>query len=185
MRLTGLSEFLWFLLIFGALFAFTVWRQQRDRRRREERMARLSAPVAEQSGTVPVPVPVAQSPEAAPDISWGRRAEPAPPPEVPPGWTEPPPEIQRGWTELPAQAEALAMPAPSPARAPRRTAWAAPGVAARRDAVHLRSVAGLRHAVVALTVLGPCRAMEPYGAQWPQQVPDGGSRPSGPRSEGA
>ena len=52
MRLTGLSEFLWFLLIFGALFAFTVWRQQRDRRRREERMAAMSAPVEFEPGPV-------------------------------------------------------------------------------------------------------------------------------------
>lgn len=183
MRLTGLSEFLWFLLIFGALFAFTVWRQQRDRRRRQERMARMSASVEGPSGTGPVPV--APEPEAAPDISWGRQPAPAAPPESQPGWTVPPPEIQPGWTELPAQAEALALPTPSPTRAPRRTVRVAPAAATRREAVQLRSAAGLRQAMVALTVLGPCRAMEPYGAQWPQQEPGGGSRPSGPRSERA
>ena len=157
MRLTGLSEFLWFLLIFGAMFAFTVWRQQRDRRRREERMAAMSTPVEERTGT-----------DEAPDIFWGRG----------PGVPVPPPEVTPDWDEAPTRAEPASLPVwtPPPAtQPPRRTAPDAPRrAAAGRDALQFRSPAGLRHAMIALTVLGPCRAMEPYGAQWPQQEPDGG-----------
>ncbi|HEY0884602.1 MAG TPA: hypothetical protein VGE20_04935, partial [Ramlibacter sp.] len=88
MNFTGLSEFLWFLLVFGAMFAFTVWRQQRDRRRREERMKAMSAPEFEPA-PVPAPAPVEAGP--APDISWGRGpAVPVPPSEIPPDWREAP-----------------------------------------------------------------------------------------------
>lgn len=176
MRLTGLSEFLWFLLIFGALFAFTVWRQQRDRRRREERMAAMSAPVEFEPGPVSPPVPAGL--ETAPDISWGRGpAAPVPPPEIAPDWSE-----------LPARPEAAAAPPWTPpvaTRAPRR---AAPVVrrpaATSRALAPFRSEAGLRQAVIAMTVLGPCRALEPSGAQWPQREPGGGGPAPRIRSEG-
>ena len=175
MNFTGLSEFLWFLLIFGAMFALTVWRQQRDRRRREERMAAMSAPVEFEPAPVPPPVPAGL--ETAPDISWGRG----------PAAPSPPPEISPDWSEVPARAEAAAVPPWTPpvaTRAPRRaTPAAAPAVAAWRGAMQLRSEAGLRQAVIALTVLGPCRALEPYGAQWPQHEPGGGGPAPRIRSE--
>lgn len=166
MGFTGLSEFLWFLLLFGAMFAFTVWRQQRDRRRRQERMARMSTPVELESGTVSTPLPAGL--ETTPDISWGRGpAAPVPPPEIRPEWTEVSPRP------------------PPPTRAPRRALpAAAPAVASRGRAIQLHSEAGLRQAVIAMTVLGPCRALEPYGAQWPQQEPGGASRPARAQGEG-
>lgn len=169
MNFTGLSEFLWFLLIFGAMFAFTVWRQQRDRRRREERMAAM--PMEFEPGTVAAPLPAGL--ETTPDISWGRG----------PALPVPPPEIPADWSEVPVRPQAAAVPPWTPpvaTRAPRRTApVAVPAAAPRAAAMHLRSEAGLRQAVIALTVLGPCRAMEPYGAQWPQQSAGGrdGPRP--------
>jgi hypothetical protein len=174
---TGLSEFLWFLLIFGALFAFTVWRQQRDRRRREERMAAMSPPVESEPGPVAAPLPAGL--ETTPDISWGRGpAAPVPPPEVAPDWSE-----------LPARAEAAAVPPWTPpvaTRAPRRTAPAVrPPAVARRAPAPLRSAAGLRQAVIAMTVLGPCRALEPYGDHWPQQEPGGAGPAPRIRGEGA
>ncbi len=177
MNFTGLSEFLWFLLIFGALFAFTVWRQQRDRRRREERMAAMSAPVESEPGPVAAPLPAGL--ENTPDISWGRGpAAPVPPPEVAPDWSE-----------VPARAQAAAVPPWTPpvaTRAPRR---AAPAVrrpaAASRALAPLRSAAGLRQAVIAMTVLGPCRALEPYGAQWPRQETGGAGPAPRIRGEGA
>lgn len=168
MGFTGLSEFLWFLLLFGALFAFTVWRQQRDRRRRQDRIARMSTPVEFESGTVSPPLPAGL--ETAPDISWGRG------PAVP----VPPPEIPADWREAPARPEAAASPPWTPpvaTRAPRRTVAAASTAAvSSREADRFRSAAGMREAMIALTVLGPCRAIEPYGAQWPQQEPGGGAR---------
>jgi hypothetical protein len=165
---TGLAEFLWFLLLFGAMFAFTVWRQQRDRRRREERMKAMSAPVEFEPEPVAAPVPVQAGP--APDISWGRGpAVPVPPPEIPPNWRE-----------APARPEAAALPPWTPpvaTRVPRRTVAAAGTVAVgSREAARFRSAAGMRQAMIALTVLGPCRAIEPHGAQWPQQEPGGGGR---------
>ena len=166
MRLTGLSEFLWMLLVFGALFAFTVWRQQRDRRRREERLAALSAPVEVEPAPVgPAPPP----PEVPPDIAWGRGpAAPVP--------------LEMDRVEVPVRAEPAVVPPrmPSPTRAPRRAPAARPPAAPRPGALQLRSGAGLRQAVVALTVLGPCRALEPYGGPGLQPAPDGrgpGRRP--------
>lgn len=177
MNFTGLAEFLWFLLIFGALFAFTVWRQQRDRRRRQERMARMSTPA--EFEPVPGPARVPAGLENAPDISWGRGpAAPVPPPEIAPDWRE-----------VPARPEAAAVPPWTPPvaiGAPRRAVPAVrPPALARRAPAPLRSAAGLRQAVVAMTVLGPCRALEPYGAQWPQQEPGGAGPAPRIRGEGA
>lgn len=176
MNFTGLSEFLWYLLIFGAMFAFTVWRQQRDRRRREERRAAMSAPVEFETDPVSDPVPAGL--ETAPDISWGRGpAAPVPPPEIAPDWNE-----------VPARPEAAAVSPWTPpvaTRAPRR---AAPVVrrpaATSRALAPLRSEAGLRQAMIALTVLGPCRALDPYGPRGPRQEPGWGGQAPRIRSEG-
>lgn len=48
---------------------------------------------------------------------------------------------------------------------PRIEAIAAPAPAPRVTAPHalFRSTADLRHAIMVMTVLGPCRALEPYG----------------------
>lgn len=182
MNFTGLSEFLWFLLVFGAMFAFTAWRQQRDRRRREERMKAMSAPVEVEPLATPVPVPAGP----VPDTSWGRG----------PAVAVPPPEIPPDWREAPARPEAAALPPWTPpvaTRVPRPTVAGAPTAASNnrtaaattaRKADRFRSAAGMRQAVIALTVLGPCRALEPYGAQWPQQQPGGANRPPGARGEG-
>ncbi len=169
MGFTGLSEFFWFLLIFGGLFAFTMWRQQRDRRRRKERLAALSPPAPFEPVPLPAPLPApretmplestrrepapleAPPPETAPDISWGR------------GPATPVPEVAPDWSEAPRRAEAAAAPARTAATPPARRTPPAVRRPARRPAVDIRSEAGLRQAVIALTVLGPCRALEPYG----------------------
>ena len=77
-----------------------------------------------------------------PEQEWGQQQEAAPSPE-----DEPLEDIRgrRPRANLPA----AAAPAPPP---PRRTA-AGPIFRSRKD---------LRHAVVLMTVLGPCRALEPH-----------------------
>lgn len=179
MSFTGLAEFLWFLLIFGGLFAFTVWRQQRDRRRREERMAAMSAPVEVQPATAPSPTPAV--PGAWSDTSWGRGpAVPEPAPDT--AWGRGPAApvpLEVDHVEVPVRAEPAALPPRPPplaTRAPRRTPAVRPVVTARPAALQFRSEAGLRQAMIALTVLGPCRALEPYGGEAPQPSP-GSDRP--------
>jgi hypothetical protein len=118
--------------------------------------------------------------------SQGGTARPAPPPWEPdeeddePYVFEPPPmpmprmpapRVEK--PRVPALKPALAAERTAPSRAPsrvtahdRRTDDAFKGARARRgrrdiaDALH--SEAGLRRAVVLMTILGPCRALSPY-----------------------
>jgi hypothetical protein len=65
MRFTGLSEFLWYLLLCGGFILFNIVMQRRSRRARERRLQ-------QQAGQ-------AQPPEPPPEASWGRVALPRTP----------------------------------------------------------------------------------------------------------
>jgi len=104
----------------------------------------------------------AQQQEAAPptedeppDYLWGRRPQPDLPAAA--AHLEPAPRL-----------EAIAAPL---AASPRRAALAAL-FCSRQD---------LRHAIVVMTVLGPCRALEPYGQREGGPTP-GGVAPNTPES---
>jgi hypothetical protein len=85
----------------------------------------------------------AQQQEAAPppedepmEYLWGQTPQPDAPPAA--AYVEPGPRV-----------EAIATPAPSPRLTAPRALF--------------RSTQDLRHAIVVVTVLGPCRALKPYG----------------------
>ena len=77
--------------------------------------------------------------------------------EAAPGQEQP---LEDVWGRSPAREESA--PAPKPARRVEAVATR-PAVAHRRPRTALfRTRQDLRHAVVVMTVLGPCRALEPY-----------------------
>jgi hypothetical protein len=144
MRFTGLSEFFWYLLLFGGLVLFNLLLQRRRRRAAERRLRQAAQELPPQ--------------EAPPEASWGRGAHPVPPPATP----------DAAWGR-PAVEEILPRSVPTPGRATSpsatRPAPPRPAVRTRTPAPRFRSREDLRHAIVALTVLGPCRARQPYGAE--------------------
>lgn len=125
MQFTGVTEFLWYGLLFAAILLFNFVMQRLGRRARKRRLEQEALKES-------TPAPSAQRPL---DVAWGRapRAEARP---------------------LPAPTVAPTAPAPAPTAqaAPRRLRYRHL-FASRRD---------IRQAVVGMTVLGPCRALQPY-----------------------
>jgi len=138
----GLFELLVYGFMFGAFLLFNYISQQAARRRREQQrqeheVIEAQRGYAEQAG-VPTADPLGQA--------WGRAPE-AVPYEVAPAFRE----------EVLARAPRVAAAAPRPVFAPPAR------VGRRRTKRHfLRTRQDLRDAVVAMTVLGPCRALQPY-----------------------
>ena len=137
-----LDVLVWVVFIIATLFNVL---KKRQRKAREQ-----AASAKAQAPTVPAPAEtIAPRTIPAPE-RWGRQAEAAPF-EVPPqSGSQPAPQAA-------AQAE-MTRPAPAPARPPRHRPLGSP------EAV--------RHAIVAMTVLGPCRAIDPFGqAEHPADPP--------------
>ena len=132
-------ELLGFIFLFAAFLLFNFVSTQARRRRLERQRRALEsfaqAPPAPEAGSFGRPDPF--------NPAWGRAPETAVL-EVAPGFNE-------------ERIAAIAAAAPRAARPPR------PAVKLQRRPRHfLRTRQDLRHAVMAMTVLGPCRALQPY-----------------------
>jgi len=144
----GLFELLVYGFMFGAFLLFNYVSQQAARRRREQQRQEQEAVEAQrgyaQEAGVPIADPLGQA--------WGRAPE-AVPYEVAP-YEVVAPALRE---EVLAQARRVAAAAPRPVFEPPAR------VGRRRTKRHfLRTRQDLRDAVVAMTVLGPCRALQPY-----------------------
>jgi hypothetical protein len=154
----SLFELLLFVLVIASFVVFSHVTRQAARKARQEEQARQAEALAEADavddhawGRHPTAV-VAESTEQPAQYEWGRRPEAV---VVPP--SEPfEADRNKGMAVSPVQARTTErLPSP-PIEAPRVTLR--PVVDARRL---FASRADLRHAVIAMTVLGPCRALEP------------------------
>jgi len=149
------SELLMLGMVAAAFLFFNYANQQAAKKAREAREQAEAAAAREASTT-------AQSGTTDEDqYAWGRTPAREPAPEAPPQpvWSEATPEPVS--FEVPTY-RIEPQPAPQPASAP-APAPAPPSVRPRRHAVHglFASQQDLRRAVIAMTVLGPCRALEP------------------------
>jgi len=142
------SELLMLGMVVAAFLFFNYATQQAAKKAREraEAAAAQEASTAAQSGTA----------EEDP-YAWGRTSgrEPVPEAPLPPAWSEAPPEpVSYEVPTYQIEPRATAQPASAPVPAPARP---------RRHAAHelFASQQDLRRAVIAMTVLGPCRALEP------------------------
>ncbi len=143
----GDFESLLFGLLFLAVVGFQVLKQflaARAEQRRRQRQAQAGAGVPQPQYEVePEPEPLELT-----ETDWGRAPEPQPVYELPlevPQALKPRPERQRD---------------AAPPAAPRRPDAAQVRRRARHRLFH--SQRALRHGVVMMTVLGPCRALKPY-----------------------
>ena len=165
MRVTGLSEFLIYGLLFLAIIGFNLFKQiigaRRDQARRQKRQApnqetaELSEPMDYRSESPPEPV--TREIDLAQD-HWGRAPDPEPN-QVPEAIYEPmqPQEL--------VLARQMAEPwhddndSSKPARPTARSASSSRRHSGRKL---IRDRGELRHGIVLMTVLGPCRALQPY-----------------------
>lgn len=129
-----LSELFIYALLFGAVLLFNFIMQLVARRAKQRQQEMEQQQGGPATEQAAVPLP------APLETYWGR----APEPEAP---------VVRAREELPARPAAparRAVPAAPPGHRPGRT----PLFRTRRE---------LRQAIVTMTVLGPCRALQPYG----------------------
>jgi hypothetical protein len=130
---SGSELFIYGLIVVAfLLFNFVMQILARKARQRQEEAARNAPRPA------PTPAPIDDPLENI----WGRGAP-----------AESPVEPRRG--------TAAAVFVPEPSRPRPRAAPPVPGARARQAAL-FRSRQDLRHAIVVMTVLGPCRALDPY-----------------------
>ncbi len=129
------SELLFLALIIGGFMLFNYFAQQLAKKAREQQEAEKAAR-GQQEG---------EAAEAS-----------APPPEDAP--------LEDIWGRTPAPLPAAPAPVPAPvARAEPEARAAPPRPSRKRTGTRLfRTRKDLRHAVVLMTVLGPCRALEPH-----------------------
>lgn len=152
-------ESLLFGLLFLAIVGFQVFKQflaSRAEMRRRLEQARARAGMAQsQAEYEPEPEPVPEPLDLA-GTDWGRA--PAPPPVV-----ALPLEVQQALRHQPVRQrdDAPLSAAAAAAAAARRAAAKLAPPRARHHLFHSRRA--LRHGIVMMTVLGPCRAVQPYG----------------------
>lgn len=191
----------WIVFVVGWVFFNLVqWRRKRERQHQRERAAAEAAgeahvtrvpelperpvphpklPVTYREQASPLPsrmLPrVAPAPSPWADTGWGRHAEKLPD-EVAEDLVEAAP------APLPLEVPTVPVPEPVAPTLPRRAATPPPPrvqPATRRATSPVpvqrrrlfRTSAEVRSAIVGMTVLGPCRALDPYA------VPEAGSRP--------
>jgi hypothetical protein len=147
MRFTGVSEFLLFGLLFAAILLFNFVMQWLGRRARWRRAQQEQEQHDRQQAGAP-PLP----PAGPIDVGWGRPSAPHVPAHVPAA-------AQR----RSAAPTSTVRTVDAPRRAPRRTL-----LGSRRD---------LRHAIALMTVLGPCRALQPYDMRQGQAAGGGAAPP--------
>ena len=183
--MSGIELFIWILLVIGWVFFQAIRRIFKAPRplgkiEDEAQDAQESTP-APQPWPLPAPAPreaPAAAREAPLDVGWGRVPEVPPPPRVsPPPRMTPPPRVTPpprmppprvadepfAWSADRAGAE-LALARELGRRQAERRRAATTEAAPRRHPYRprLRTHADVRKAVVLATVLGPCRAFDPY-----------------------
>ena len=162
-----LIELLVYGFMFGAFLLFNYVSQKAGRRRREQQRQAQEAFEAQQAyvqdAIVPTVDPLGQE--------WGRAPE-ALPLEVAPDYRE------AAETSFRSAPEPVAVPGLVPVSAPRQ-ALAAPARAGpnRPRRRFLRNRQDLRDAVVGMTILGPCRALQPYDIDGTSGIGSGGQAP--------
>ena len=167
MRFTGLSEFVIYGLLFLAVVGFNLFKQiasaQRDKARRQTR----PAPRKQEEDLRPQPVSLRPEPPVEPatreaelaEQRWGRAPEPAPD-HMPAAVMEPAQPLavvlaQQMVDQWRDADKGSARPAEPPGRS-------VPSARRRSSRQLIRHRGELRHAIVLMTVLGPCRASQPY-----------------------
>jgi len=151
----GDFESLLFGLLFLAVIAFQVFKQflaaRAEQRRRQQQALQAGMPgqdgVAQQAEQQPEPFALTES-------DWGRASEPVPAP-VPTTTAPVPLDVQQALRHATSRVRDAATPP-----AARRTSAEQQRRRARHRLFH--SQRALRHGIVMMTVLGPCRADKPY-----------------------
>lgn len=140
------SETFIYGLLFLAIVGFQVFKQflaaRAEQRRRQEAQARAAASGQQMPQEEPEPLELT-------DSDWGRPPEPTPPATVRPR------ELQ-----LVLKPEPAARQRQAPSGGSDRLVAAWQPARARHHLFHSRRA--LRHGIVMMTVLGPCRAVQPY-----------------------
>lgn len=143
-------ESLLFGLLFLAIVGFQVLKQFLAARAEQRRRQQQARAAAQGRKAEPAPEPVELELDGN---DWGRMPEPEPASVPVPVVL--PPEVQQALAYRPARQDEAA---PAVARRP-------DAATVRRRARHrlFHSQRALRHGIVMMTVLGPCRAEQPYG----------------------
>jgi hypothetical protein len=177
------------LLVWGIAIAAAMVFQIVQKRRQERERAQQPPPSQLPDGLFqppqqPVPGPAytqGERPSALDEQQWGRGTQkPTPAPaleEIHWGRGAPVPEVPAPVAPLPVRGQHLPVPlsalhstVPVAAQPPRVSqAW---HPTRRTRSAFFRTRADVRKAVIGMTVLGPCRALAPYG-----QEPDAGAAP--------
>lgn len=149
----GDFESLLFGLLFLAVVAFQVFKQflaarAEQRRRQQQALQARSGAQADMPQAEPDPFALTES-------DWGRAPEPVAPSPVPVATAPVPLEVQQALRQAASRVHEAASAATA-----RRTRADEPRRRARHRLFH--SQRALRHGIVMMTVLGPCRADKPY-----------------------
>ncbi len=164
MQFTGMSEFLIYGLLFVAIVGFNLLKQilaaRREQQRRKNQSAQgrqptmrkqTEAPDARQPSAAHRPAPPAARPSAPVETQWGRSPDQvsAPAPRAGP------------LIALP-QEETLATEQQQQRRERKVAAQQSAAIRKGTRRRLFRHRGELRHAIVLMTALGPCRALQPY-----------------------
>lgn len=149
----GWDLVIWALLLVGVVLWNALQGALRRRRRARER-ARAQA-----AAQAPVPTPQPQREREREREAWGR-----PPATEAEPWGRQPVEEAEAWARraLGQAAQAVVVPVPV------AVAQAPPAVRTAARHARWRSRREVRHAVIAMTVLGPPRAIEPWAVDGPE-----------------
>lgn len=165
MQVTGLSEFLIYGLLFLAIVGFNLFKQiasaRREQVRRQNRPAQNEEvavrPQSADRRSEPLEEPASPEAELAQE-HWGRAPEPAPD-RMPASLPEPLHPLQ-----VVLAREMHEQSRDDYSSTPERPAGRrAPSSRSRSGRQLVRYRGELRHAIVLMTVIGPCRALQPYG----------------------
>lgn len=154
--MAGLEVFVWLLALLGWVVFHILQRVRKPPRP----LGTIEDEFPQQPEPVPEPVRPRELPpalrEAPLDVEWGRTPVPTAPPVPRPRWVETPPRS----ADRSPEERALARQMQRAADARRQQAQAAN----RRHPLRprLRTARELRQGMVLATVLGPCRALDPY-----------------------
>lgn len=154
--MAGLEVFVWLLALVGWVVFHIIQRVRKPPRP----LGTIEDDFTLEPEPEPAPQPVRERPavlrEAPLDLEWGRAPVPTAAPEVQRRWVEAPPRS----ADRTREERALARQKQHLAEARRQQAQAARRHHPLRP--QLRTARELRQGMVLATVLGPCRALEPY-----------------------